>query len=127
MQCDCAFVQKSGSETANFGAYDGSNAIEFLTNESDPLLNSYVILVGRTTEINLGKVVQLDWESVRTGHTVQNTLRIDLHQVQGGDSGGIVYDWLTESQYNGLISAFTSDGDSVAIPWSHVKAGLDLQ
>lgn len=98
-----------------------------MTNESDPLLNSYVILVGRTTEINLGKVVQLDWESVRTGHTVQNTLRIDLHQVQGGDSGGIVYDWLNESQYNGLISAFTSGGDSVAIPWSHVKAGLDLQ
>ena len=126
-ECDCAFVKSTGSKSAWFGAYDGANRFQQLAGKTDPLLNSYVILVGQSTGINLGKVVHLSHESNRENHVVENTVRIDWHSVERGDSGGIVYDWLTESQYNGLISAHTSGGDSVAIPWSHVKAGLNLR
>ena len=128
-ECDCAFVKKSGSTEHWHGVWNGANTFHQLTGKSDPQVNDYVYLVGATTgTTKLGQVVSLTHESVRGNpvtHTVENTVKINYVVMQRGDSGGTVYDWATMSQYNGLISTQGSDY-TTAIPYSHIKAGLDL-
>jgi len=120
-ECDCAFVKKSGSESTLFGYWDGNQ----LYTKGDPSVGSYVWAIGHDSA-DWGYVSSNTWTSTVSGIDIKNTLKLEYANTEGGDSGGIVFDYTTNSVYNGLIKGGTSTY-TVAIPWSHIDAGLDLQ
>ena len=67
------------------------------------------------------------WTSSVGGIDIKNTLKLDFAGTGNGDSGGIVYDFTTNSVYNGLIKSGIGNSYTVAIPWTHIDNGLDLQ
>lgn len=121
-ECDCAFVEKSGSESTLFGYWNGHQ----LYTKGDPSVGSYVWVLGHNSA-DWGYVSSNTWTSSVGGVDILNTLKLNYAATGNGDSGGIVYDFTTNSVYNGLIKSGVGSSYTVAIPWTHIDNGLDLQ
>lgn len=120
-ECDCAFVQKSGSESTLFGYWNGNQ----LYTKSDPSVGSYVWAMGQAS-VDWGKVTSNTHTSSVGGIDILNTLKLDSANLSGTDSGGVVWDMTTGTVYHGLVKGGATTY-TVAIPWTHIDAGLDLQ
>lgn len=125
-ECDCAFLEKTGSESTLFGNWWGTGQSNQLISKSDPLLGSYVVMIGYTSGIKVGKVIDNSYDTT-TSPSIQNTIKVN-YAMSGGDSGGTVIDLTTFNVYHGLISSGHSGGGYTAvIPWSHIDNGLNLR
>lgn len=125
-ECDCAFSQKTGSESTLFGNWIDTDTSNQLLSKGDPLDGDYVIMVGHESGVQIGQVIDDEYDT-GTNPSIQNTYKIDT-AMDHGDSGGPTIDLTTENVYHGLISSFNTGGDYTAIvPWSHIDNGLDLQ
>lgn len=122
-ECDCAFVKKTGSESTIFGTWYGINTSNSLSSKSDASLGNYVMMIGYTSSIQVGKVYDIDYDTTGSP-SIENTMRVS-YQMSSGDSGGSVIDFATANKYQGLIKGGNT-GYTIIIPWSHIDNALDI-
>jgi len=124
--CDCAFIDHSGSEDASGSKiWYSSNYYITVTGYTDRIGNgSLVMFTGQTSGTKVAIVDDNTDVVTHSGVTDIDVVSTTTHVTDNGDSGG-AWSSLAKSNFYGIHSAGDT-GASYFIPWENVEAELGL-